>query len=256
MKSADICVQGFSGIELDINLPAGCSVRFLFRWQALYPSTYRFTSLVTPGYQKLQVINSTVFHCSLCPPTGISWCSQIISTLSLLSFGMYTFPSLYIMPFTSLHSSSLNIFTLARFISSTAFTTSSSFASDFLTSSSRSTPSTIISTTSVLLTFSYSGFINVSSSLSLSTLTSQSGLLLRLSVFPILLPGTCFNVKSNLDRYKAYLACLLFNFCTFMKYSRFLWSVQISNFIVAPSKKCLYASKHLMTANISLSCIS
>ena len=30
IKSADIYVQGFSDIELGINLPAGCSVWFLF----------------------------------------------------------------------------------------------------------------------------------------------------------------------------------------------------------------------------------
>ena len=30
IKSTDICVQGFSGIELGINLPTGCSVWFLF----------------------------------------------------------------------------------------------------------------------------------------------------------------------------------------------------------------------------------
>jgi len=55
------------------------------------------------------------------------------------------------MPLTSLYSSSLNIFTLARFIFSTAFITSSFFTFTFLTSSSRSTLSTIISTTSVFL---------------------------------------------------------------------------------------------------------
>jgi len=108
MKSADICVQGFSGIELGINLPAGCSVRFLFCWQASHPSTYRFTSLVIPSHQKLRVTNSTVFHCPPCPLTGVSWCNQIIFALSLSSFGTYTFPSLYIIPSTSLHSSSLN----------------------------------------------------------------------------------------------------------------------------------------------------
>ena len=35
MKSADMCVHALSGIELGINLPAGCSVQFLFLWQAL-----------------------------------------------------------------------------------------------------------------------------------------------------------------------------------------------------------------------------
>jgi len=47
-----MCVQGFLGIELGINLPAGCSVQFLFHWQASHPSTYFFISFVTPGHQK------------------------------------------------------------------------------------------------------------------------------------------------------------------------------------------------------------
>jgi len=162
---------------------------------------------------------------------------------------------MYIILSTSLYSLFLNIFTPALFISSTVFITSSSFTFDFLTSSSRSTLSIIISTISVLLTSSYSGFTNILFSLSFSTLVSQSSLLLRLSTFPILLPSTCFNVKSNLDRYKAYRACLWFNFCAFIKYSRFLWSVHISNLTISPSRKCLHASKHLTTANISLLCI-
>jgi len=53
--TADMCIQGFSGIEFGINLLADCSVQFLLHWQALHPSTYRFTSFVTPGHQKLQV---------------------------------------------------------------------------------------------------------------------------------------------------------------------------------------------------------
>ena len=157
---------------------------------------------------------------------------------------------------TSLHSLSLNILTPARFISSTALTTLSSFTFDYFTFSNRSTPSTIVSTFSVLLTSSYSGFTNISFALSLSIPTSQSGLLLRLSAFPILLPKTCFNIKSNLDRYSAHLTYLQFNFCAFIKYLRFLWSVQILNLTTVPSRKCLYASKHLTTANIFLSCIS
>ena len=126
------------------------------------------------------------------------------------------------MPFTSLYSSSLSIFTSTCFISSTALTTSLSFTFEFLTFSNKSTPSTITSILSVFLTSSYSGFTNVSSLLSLSTPISQSGLLLKLSAFPILLPGICFNVKLNLNRYSAHLACFLFNFYAFMKYSRFL----------------------------------
>ena len=132
------------------------------------------------------------------------------------------FPSLYIIPFTSLYSLSLSIFTPACFISSTALTTLLSFTFGFLTFSSRSTPSTITSTFSIFLTSSYSDFTNISSLLSLSTPTFQSSLLLKLSTFPILLLGTCFSIKSNLNRYNAYLACLLFNFYAFIKYSRFL----------------------------------
>ena len=256
MKSAEMCVQGLSGIELGINLPAGCSVWFLFHWQTSHPSIYHFLSLVIPGHQKFLVTSSTVFHCLPCSLAGILWCSLIISALSFSFFGTYTFLSLYIIPFSSLYSSSLNTFTPACFIFSTAFITSSSLTFDTLTFSNRSTPFIITSTVSVLLTFSYSGFTSTSFSLSLFTSTSQSGLLLRLFAFPILLSGICFNMKSNLDRYSAYPACLWFSFCTFIKYSRFLWSVQISNFVVVPSRKCLHASRPLTTASISLLYIS
>ena len=156
----------------------------------------------------------------------------------------------------SLHSLSLRTFTPAHFISSTALTTLSSLTLDCLIFSNRSTPSTITSTFSVLLFSNYSFFTNISFLLSLFTSASQSGLLLRLFVFPIFIPGMCFNVKSNLDRYNTHLACHLFNFCTFIKYSRFLWSVQISNFTIVSSRKCLHTSRHLTIANISLSCIS
>ena len=125
--------------------------------------------------------------------------------------------------FTSLHSLSLSIFTPVHFISSTALTTSLFLTLDCLTLSKKSTPSMINSTFSVLLSLNYSGFTNnVLFSLSLSTSTFQSGLLLKLFAFPILLPRTCFCIKSNINRYRAHLACLLFNFCAFIKYSRFL----------------------------------
>ena len=127
IKSTDICIHGFSGIELGINLPAGYSVWFLFLWQKSYPSIYLFTSFIISSYQKFLVTSSTIFYCSLCPPTSVLWCSLIISTLNTLPLGTYTFPSLYIMPSTFLYSSSLNIFTFAHFISLTAFITSLSF---------------------------------------------------------------------------------------------------------------------------------
>ena len=160
------------------------------------------------------------------------------------------------MPSTSLHSLFLNIFTLAHFISLTVFITSLSFTFNCFIFSSRSTPSMITSTLLVLHTSSHSSLTKISFLLSLSTPISQSSLLLRLSTFSILLPRTYLSAKSNLDRYRVYLTCLLFNFCAFIKYSRFLWSVQISNFIVVPSRKCLHTSKHLTTANIFLLYIS
>jgi len=152
------------------------------------------------GHQKFLVTNSTIFYCPPCPSTGVSWCSLIISALNMLFLDIYTFPFLYIILSTSLYSLSLSIFTPACFISSTALTTLSSFTLDYFTFSSKSTPSTITSIFSVLLISSYSGFTSVLFLFSLFTPTSQSGLLLKLSAFPILLPGICFSVKSNLNR--------------------------------------------------------
>ena len=105
------------------------------------------------------------------------------------------------------------------------------------------------------LTSNYSFFMSTLSSLSLSTPICQSSHLLRLSAHPILFPSICFRWKSNLNRYKAHCACLLFDFWLLMKYLRFLWSLQILNLPCVPSSKCLYSSRHLMIANISLSWI-
>ena len=38
----------------------------------------------------------------------------------------------------------------------------------------------------------------------------------------IIIPGIYFKIKSNLDRYNTHFSCFLFNFCTFIKYFRFL----------------------------------
>ena len=171
-------------------------------------------------------------------------------------FGTYTFLSLNISPSSSLHSLSLNIFTPTCFISSTTFITLSSLASDSLIFLIRSTPLITTSVVYIALTSNYSFFTNTLSSLSLSTPICQSGHLLRLLALPILLPGTCFNIKSNLDRYKTHCACLLFNFWLLMKYSRFLWLLQISNLVHVPSSKCLHSSRHWIITNISLSWIS
>ena len=172
IKSANMCIQGFSGIELGINLPASYSIQFLFLWQKSHPFIYLFISFVTSGHKKFLVTSSTIFHCPLCSSTSILWYNLIISALNISFLDTYTFPSLYITLSTSLYSLSLNIFTSAHFISSTTFTTSLSFTFDHLTFSSRSTPSTITSTFSVFLTSSHSGFTNVSFLLFFSTSTS------------------------------------------------------------------------------------
>ena len=169
MKSALMWVHVFSGIKFGINFPAGGCVQFLLHWQALHPSIYSFTSLVTPGHQKFLITNSTVFYCPPCPPTGVSWCSLITSTLNFSSLGTYTFPSFNIKLFSCRHSSSLNIFTLAHFIFSTAFITSLSLTSHFLTLSSKSIPSIMTSTTLIVFTSNHSFFTNVCSLLSFST---------------------------------------------------------------------------------------
>jgi len=146
----------------------------------------------------------------------------MISTLSLSSLGTYIFFSLYMILSTFHYSLSFSIFIPAHSISSTTFTTSLSFTLNCLTFSSRSTPSMITSIPLVLYTSSYSGLTNISSLLFLFTPISQSGLLLKLLAFSILLSRICFSIKLNLDKYRAHLACLLFNFCAFIKYLRFL----------------------------------
>ena len=220
IKSAVMCVQGFLGASFGISFPAGVTALFLFCWHKSHPSMYLFISFITPSHQKFCVTSSTVFHCPPCPPTSVLWCNWIISALSSSSFSMYTFSSFSISPSSFFHSLSLSILTLAHFISSTALITSSSFAFGFLTFSSRSTP--LISTSSTLSFLNHSTFTSVLSLLSFSTSFLQSGLLLSLSAFPILVPGTCFNVKSNLNRNNTYLACCLFSFWFIMKYSKFL----------------------------------
>ena len=144
----------------------------------------------------------------------------------------------------------------ACFIFSTAFITSSFLTSYFLTLSSKFTLFIMTSTTLILFTSNHFFFTSVCSLLSFFTPTSQSGLLLNPFALPILLPEICFNTKSNLDRYRAHRICLWFNFWLLMKYSRFLWSVHTSNLLLAPSRKCLHASRHCITASISLSYIS
>ena len=126
------------------------------------------------------------------------------SALNFSSFRIYTFPFLSISLFSSLHSSSLNIFTPIHFISFTAFITSLSLAPELLIFSNRSSLSIITSATYIALTFNHSFFNNVLFSLSFFTPFCQSGYLLKLSAFPILDPGTCLSTKLNLDRYRVH----------------------------------------------------
>ena len=152
------------------------------------------------------------------------------------------------------YSSFLNTLTLVFFIFSTTFTTSLSFASNFLIFSIISFSVFLINNYlfSITLISNYSSFNIIWFLLLLFTLSTQSTLLLRLSAYPILLPAIYFKAKSNLDKYKAYLVCLWFNFWAFIKYSKFLWLVHISKQLLAPSKKCLHASKYQIITNISL----
>ena len=99
----------------------------------------------------------------------------------------------------SFHSLFLNIFTLACFIFSIVFITLSSFASDPLIFSNRFTLFMITSITYIALTSSHFFFTNTLSLLSLSIFTCQSGHLLRLSAFHILLSETYLSMKSNLE---------------------------------------------------------
>ena len=52
-------------------MSAGYFVQFLFLWQESQPSTYYFTSFITPSYQKFLVTSFTIFHWPLCSPTGV-----------------------------------------------------------------------------------------------------------------------------------------------------------------------------------------
>ena len=167
--------------------------------------------------------NSTIFYQPLCPATGTSWCSWIISALNSLSFGIYIFSSFNTNSPSIYYLFTCNSFTLTFFIPSTILTIFLFLLLAFFIFSIISTfgPSII---TSYMLQIQLS-LINTWFSSSLSTLSFQSDHLLSLSTFLIFVPGICFNIKSNLDKYKAYQACLWFNFCAFIKYSKFLWSV-------------------------------
>ena len=134
-----------------------------------------------------------------------------MSALSSLSLSTYTFSFFNTKSSSICHSFPCSSLTFTFFISSTTLITSSSLLLAFFIFSNILTSSPSIITSCKLPI-----------QLSLSTPTFQSSLLFSPSVFPIFTSGTYFKVKLNLDKYKVYQACLRFNFCTFMKYSKFL----------------------------------
>jgi len=114
---------------------------------------------------------------------------------------------------------------------------------------SRSSPST--STPSSARTAKKFGVSKVMSQLS-SAPEPWSALRLRASGFPIVFLDWWCMTKSKRARVSDHRACLRLSFFADMKYSKFLWSVQILNLLEAPSKKCHYSSSAQMMANISL----
>ena len=75
-----------------------------------------------------------------------------------------------------------------------------------------------------------------------SILDPWSDLWLNASGLPIVFLGQWCKRKSNLAKSNNHWACLWFSFLAVMKYLRFLWSVQISNWCSVPSRKCLHSS--------------
>ena len=245
IKSTIRCVYDFSRILLNFNFPASTFILFSFS------STYHPTSFIISEHQQFLVTSSIIFHFYLCPATSILQCNWIISVLNILSFNTYTFFSFNTKSSSICYSSPLNIFTSAFFISSTTLTTSLSLLVAFLIFFTISTSGPSITTLCKL--YSQQFLINIWSSMSFYTPTFQSGLLLSPSTFPIFVPETCFKMKLDLNKYYTQQACLWFNFCIFIKYSKFLQSIQTSNLYLVPSNKCFQFSNPLITANISLS---
>ena len=144
---------------------------------------------------------------------------------------MYICSSFITIPSSTIYSLFLSIFIPVFFSSSTAFTIFlfllCAFLIFFLSS---------FSSINVSVLFIYSSLISVWSWLLFSIPFYQSYLLFNPSAFPMLFSRMCLRMKSNRDRYNVYLACLLFCFWLIIKYWRFLWSIQISNFTFAPSK--------------------
>ena len=138
----------------------------------------------------------------------------MISNLKLSFFRTYIFLSFSTNLSSIYHSFFLNTLTLAFFISSTTFTTSLFFASDFLIFSMISSLAFSINNCSfsIALISNHFFFQHYLILLSLFTPSAQSALLFKLFACSILFPATYFKVKSNLNKYNVYLVCLWFNF--------------------------------------------
>ena len=139
--------------------------------------------------------------------------------------------------------------------SSTAFTTNSSFSPSrnslrMSWSNSASTPSAVTpSRAQIAKRPRRSKVMSVLSPLPLLWSEHRD----RASDLPMELPGRWWSVKLNQNRCRDHQACHRFSFLDMQKYSRFLWSVQISNWHGVPSRKCRHSSSAQIMANISLS---
>lgn len=200
--------------------PWHCIQHQLFYWwfHPVLVSLIQVTSLYIPlylcCYSKPPKVPSNQLHHLLLSSMSSYW--YIMVQLD------YLYPQLFILwhtnlsfrikLFSFLYFLSFNTFTFAFFIFSTTLIILFSIALDFFILSNISTLSITTSFSYTALASNYSFFTNVLFLFSFLTPSCQSSHLLSPSVFPILVPDTCINLKSNLDKYRAHCTCLLFNF--------------------------------------------
>ena len=77
-----MCVQGFFRIELGINLLVGCSMQFLFHWQASHPSFPLTTTMVKSNVQNK---SSATNACPPGPQATSTSISESPDSLNLIS---------------------------------------------------------------------------------------------------------------------------------------------------------------------------
>ena len=191
----------------------------MFLFYSLFFDTYHIylciflhlsLSLATSSFLSPTLLYSIFFYVLLLVYHGIT----------KLSLPSTSYPLAYT-PFPLL---TLNLLPLAIYhLFSTTLTTSLSFLLAIFIFAIISTSGPSITTSAKLQI--YFSLINFWFSLSSSTPIFQPGLLSSPFTFPIFVSGTCFKVKLNLYRYNVQWACLLFNFCAFIKYFKFLWSI-------------------------------